>query len=236
MIDMTMAPDGSDRRRILNATENVRAGPAGAGHRLPAKTIKASTLAAAGEGGRRAADRHVRGSGRLPRGPGRARGLSRASIATAPSKRLIVHTKPGLGDLQQAEFRGNVKFVDGAKIDRRGADRHVSGRPGSSRPLALDDRPGAAADRDQQRADRARADDLDDDGDAEAEGRDGRPKRHGPEARRRPRARRRQAAQDAKRRRSCRPAEAGSAGDGPIEPARVRRRSVARALFGMRHD
>ena len=33
----------------------------------------------------------------------------------ATSKRLIVHTKPGLGDLQQAEFRGNVRFVDGAK-------------------------------------------------------------------------------------------------------------------------
>ncbi len=31
-------------------------------------------------------------------------------------------------------------------------------------------------------------------------------------------------------------AEAGSAGDGPVQPARVRRRSVARHLHGIAHD
>ena len=164
---------------------------------MPAKTIKASTLAAAGRGGGGPADRHVRGAGRLPRDPCRARRTSPRSTGTRTSKRLIVHTKPGLGDLQQAEFRGNVKFVDGAKIDRRSADRLVSGRPGSPRPHALDDRPGPAADRHRRPADRPRANDLDGGVDAEAEGRDGRPKRHGPASRDAGRGAPGQAAQDA---------------------------------------
>ena len=50
---------------ILNATENVVLDLPAQGT-TPAKTIKASTLAAAGEGGGAAADCNFRGTGRLP--------------------------------------------------------------------------------------------------------------------------------------------------------------------------
>jgi len=111
LIDMTMSPDGS-AVTILNATENVvlelpAQGP------TPAKTIKASTLAAAGEGG--GALQTATFEGPVDYREVRAgRGDQAALDRRATSKRLIVHTKPGLGDLQQAEFRGNVRFVDGA--------------------------------------------------------------------------------------------------------------------------
>jgi lipopolysaccharide export system protein LptA len=112
MIDMTMSPDGS-AVTVLNATENVVLDLPAQGQ-TPAKTIKASTLAAAGEGG--GALQTATFEGPVDYREVRAgRGDQPPVDRRATSKRLIVHTKPGLGDLQQAEFRGNVKFVDGAK-------------------------------------------------------------------------------------------------------------------------
>jgi lipopolysaccharide export system protein LptA len=112
MIDMTMSPDGATVTQ-LNATENVVLDlPAQAA--MPAKTIKASTLVAAGEGGAGLQTATFEGAVDY-REVGAARGDQAAVDRHATARRLIVHTKPGLGDLQQAEFRGNVKFVDGAK-------------------------------------------------------------------------------------------------------------------------
>ena len=112
MIDMTMAADGSTVTQ-LNATENVQLDLPAQGT-VPAKTIKASTLAAAGEGDAGLQTATFEGPVDY-RETLAARGNLAAVDRHGTAKRLIVHTKPGLGDLQQAEFRGNFKFVDGTK-------------------------------------------------------------------------------------------------------------------------
>ena len=111
-IDMAMAPDGTTVT-LLNAVENVVLDLPAQGD-APAKTIKASTLNAAGEGtaGLQTATFEGPVDYRETRA---ARGAQAAVDRHATSKRLIVHTKPGLGDLQQAEFHGNVRFVDGTR-------------------------------------------------------------------------------------------------------------------------
>src|SRR6478672_2767527 len=112
MIDMTMAADGSTVAQ-LNATENVQLDLPAQGP-VPAKTIKASTLAASGEGDAGLQTATFEGPVDY-RETLAARGNLAAVDRHGTAKRLIVHTKPGLGDLQQAEFRGNFKFVDGTK-------------------------------------------------------------------------------------------------------------------------
>ena len=112
MIDMTMAADGSTVTQ-LNATENVQLDLPAQGT-VPAKTIKASTLAASGEGDAGLQTATFEGPVDY-RETLAARGNLAAVDRHGTAKRLIVHTKPGLGDLQQAEFRGNFKFVDGTK-------------------------------------------------------------------------------------------------------------------------
>jgi lipopolysaccharide export system protein LptA len=110
MIDMTMSADGS-AVTSLNATENVLLELAGQGT-APAKTIRASTLVGAGSNG--AGIDTATFEGPIDYRESRAaRGTVTAIDRQATARRLIVHTKPGLGDLQQAEFRGNVKFVNG---------------------------------------------------------------------------------------------------------------------------
>jgi lipopolysaccharide export system protein LptA len=112
MIDMTMAPDGSTVTR-LNATENVQLDLPAQGT-MAAKTIKASTLAASGEGDAGLQTGTFEGPVDY-RETRAARGNLAAVDRHGTARRLIVHTKPGLGDLQQAEFRGNFKFVDGSQ-------------------------------------------------------------------------------------------------------------------------
>jgi lipopolysaccharide export system protein LptA len=112
MIDMTMAPDGATVKQ-LNATESVVLDLPAQGA-VPAKTIKASTLVAAGEGG--AGLQTATFEGPVDYREARAAAGGQAAIDRhGTARRLIVHTKPGLGDLQQAEFRGNFKFVDAAQ-------------------------------------------------------------------------------------------------------------------------
>jgi LPS export ABC transporter protein LptC len=111
-IDMTMSPDGATVTQ-LDARENVVLDLPGQGD-APAKTIKASTLVAAGQGG--AGLQTATFEGPIDYREARpARGAQAAVDRRATSKRLIVHTKPGLGDLEQAEFRGDVRFVDGTQ-------------------------------------------------------------------------------------------------------------------------
>ncbi len=111
MIDMTMSPDGATVT-LLNATESVVVDLPAQGA-SPAKTIKASTLVAAGEGGAGLQTATFEGPVDY-RETRAARGAAPAIDRRATARRLIVRTKPGLGDLQQAEFRGNVRFLDGA--------------------------------------------------------------------------------------------------------------------------
>ena len=89
----------------------------------PAKTIKASTLVAAGDGRRGAADRDVRRSGRLPRD---ARGARRPAPADRPARarslRLIVHTKPGLRRSPAGGVPRQRQVHRRHQIDRRGAE------------------------------------------------------------------------------------------------------------------
>jgi lipopolysaccharide transport protein LptA len=109
-IELGMAPDGTTLTQ-LNATDKVTVELPAQGD-LPAKTIHASSLAASGQGdaGLQTATfegpidfREVRA----------ARGSQAAIDRHATARRLIVHTKPGFGDVEQAEFLGNVKFVEG---------------------------------------------------------------------------------------------------------------------------
>ena len=110
-IAMAFAPDGTSVTS-LTASERVQVDlPAAAG--APGRRITAASLAASGppEGGLRTATftgavefRETRPAGRGGAAPERV----------ARSQRLIVETAPGFGEIQQADFRGNVRFEDGA--------------------------------------------------------------------------------------------------------------------------
>ncbi len=109
-IDIGMSPDGATVTNLV-ATDKVQVDLPAEGD-TPGRQIKSSSLHAVGEPGqglRRATFEggvdftEVRAAkGKTPAGERRARSL-----------RLIVDTKPGLGPLERADFRGNVRFVDG---------------------------------------------------------------------------------------------------------------------------
>ena len=108
-IDTTMAPDGNAVTNLI-AQENVQVDLPAEGD-APARRIKSATLKAAGaneglqnfvfEGG-------VDFTESKP-----AAGKNAAVDRHARSVRLIIDTKPGLGAVQKADFRSNVRFVDG---------------------------------------------------------------------------------------------------------------------------
>lgn len=110
-IDMTMGEDGATVT-ALNAHENVQVDlPAAAG--APSREIKAATLSAGGAGGLETATftggvtyREVRA----------ARKGEPAGERTGRSQRLVVETQPGLGEIEKADFRGNVRIEDGATV------------------------------------------------------------------------------------------------------------------------
>jgi len=107
-IDMAMGPDGNTVTG-LNANQNVQVDlPATAD--APARQINSTTLAAGGPQGIQTATftggvtyREIRPA---------QRGAP-ASERTGRSLSLVVETQPGLGAIQQADFRGNVRIVDG---------------------------------------------------------------------------------------------------------------------------
>jgi lipopolysaccharide export system protein LptA len=112
-IDMTLGPDGSTIN-VLNANQNVTLDlPAAAD--APARRITSATLNAEGPNGLQTATfaggvtyRELKPAGR--------RGAPPPTDRTARSLRLIVQTQPGLGALQQADFRGNAHIEDGATV------------------------------------------------------------------------------------------------------------------------
>jgi LPS export ABC transporter protein LptC len=108
-IDMTMGPDGSTLT-TLNATENVEVDLPGQGE-TPAKRIRAAALRASGppETGLQAAAF----GGQVEYHETRAAaGKVTALDRTARSQRLVIATKAGLGDVEQADFRGHFRFTD----------------------------------------------------------------------------------------------------------------------------
>jgi lipopolysaccharide export system protein LptA len=109
-INVAMSPDGKNVTN-LDAQENVQVDIPGEGD-SPAKRIVSRTLRAVGapeqglqnavfEGPVQYFETRAAG-GKLP-----------AVDRRATSLRLIVDTKPGLGAIEKADFRGNAKFIDG---------------------------------------------------------------------------------------------------------------------------
>jgi lipopolysaccharide export system protein LptA len=110
-IVLGMAPDGATLTR-LNANEGVVLElPATGG--APPRRITAASLDAsgAGPGGLEAAT--FTGNVEFRETSAAAKGKP-PSERVARAERLIVATKPGFGDIQQADFRGRVRFEDGA--------------------------------------------------------------------------------------------------------------------------
>lgn len=110
-IDMAMAPDGSTLT-ALNAADNVVVDLPGQGD-APVRQIRSATLQASGAAPGEPLRSATFAGGVEYRETKAARGSESAIDRTARSLRLFVTTKPGFGDIEQADFRGNFKFDDG---------------------------------------------------------------------------------------------------------------------------
>lgn len=125
-IDMAMGPDGSTLT-ALNAADNVQLDLPAQGE-APAKTIKATSLRASGppDAGLREAVFEGPVEYRESRP---ARGPTAAIERTATSLRLLLTTKPGLGDIEEADFRGRFTFSETGKASAEAprALYHVTG-------------------------------------------------------------------------------------------------------------
>jgi lipopolysaccharide export system protein LptA len=112
-ITMGLAPDGTTVTS-LTANEQVQVELPAEGE-ASGRRITASALVASGapDQGLRTATFTGNVEFREARPGGRG---TPASERIARSQRLIVETKPGFGDIQQADFRGNVRFEDGATV------------------------------------------------------------------------------------------------------------------------
>jgi lipopolysaccharide export system protein LptA len=109
-IDMGLAPDGSTVTS-LNVNGRVQVDLPGEGGG-PAKRIKSATMTAAGAPG--SGLQNAQFGGGVEYRETRAAGRGTAALdRTARSLKLTVDTKPGLGALEKADFRGDVTFTDG---------------------------------------------------------------------------------------------------------------------------
>ena len=108
-MDIAMGPDGSTVT-TLNANGSVQVDIPASGD-APARRINSATLASGGPSGLQTATftGGVTFRENRPARPG-----TPAGERTASSQRLVIETQPGLGAIQQADFRGNVRVVDGA--------------------------------------------------------------------------------------------------------------------------
>ena len=109
-IDTTMAPDGNAVTNLI-AQDNVQVDLPAEGD-APARRIKSATLKR-GRSERGAAELRLRGRRRLHRKQAGRAARTPRSDRHARSVRLVIDTKPGLGAVQKADFRSNVRFVDG---------------------------------------------------------------------------------------------------------------------------
>lgn len=147
-IDIALAPDGNTVTS-LNATENVQVDlPAAAD--LPAKRIRSATLTATGAPNA-GLQNAIFGGNVDYRESRAARGTLAAIDRRARSQTLTVKTKPGFGDVEEADFRGNVHFTDGTDVvadathalyhvDKDQIDLTPSGDPGPAAPRVTDGR------------------------------------------------------------------------------------------------
>ena len=112
-IDIAMAPDGATVTSLV-AVDNVQVDlPAEAD--TPARQIRSTSLRAAGAAGQGL--RNAVFDGPVDFTETRAAtAKTPAAVRKARSQRLIVDTKPGLGPLERADFRGNVRFEDGQVV------------------------------------------------------------------------------------------------------------------------
>jgi lipopolysaccharide export system protein LptA len=108
-IDLGMSPDGTTLTS-LNANENVEVNlpPAGDG---PSQRIRAAALAASGPPGAGLQSATFSGGATFTETRA-ARGALTAIDRTANADRLILTTKPELGDVEQADFRGHFRMQD----------------------------------------------------------------------------------------------------------------------------
>jgi len=111
-IDVALAPDGSTVTN-LTANERVQVDLPPDGD-LPLRRIKSASLIATGAPGQGIQAAAFNGDVEY-RESRAARGKLAAIDRTARSQRMDVKTKPGFGDLEQADFHNNVHFTDGAQ-------------------------------------------------------------------------------------------------------------------------
>lgn len=147
-IDLAMSPDGKTVTN-LNASENVQVDLPPEGD-SPAKRIRSATLTATGAPGSGLQNATFGGNVEY-RETRAAQGSLPAVDRQAHAVTLIVATKPGFGEIQQADFRGNVHFTDGPQVvadathalyhvDRDQIDLSPSSDPGPASPRVSDGR------------------------------------------------------------------------------------------------
>src|SRR5262249_13184079 len=112
-IDVGMAPDGATVTN-LTANESVELDIPADGD-VPQRRIRAAALMAAGAAPGGITHATCAGEPVDFRESRPAKGKLAAIDRTARSQKLDVKTKPGFGDLESAEFHGNVHFTDGAE-------------------------------------------------------------------------------------------------------------------------
>jgi lipopolysaccharide export system protein LptA len=111
-IDITMAPDGATVTNLV-ANENVQFDLPPDGE-TPGRRIRSASLLATGPPGAGIQAATFAGSVEY-RENRAARGKLTEIDRTAKSDRMDVKTKPGFGDLEQADFHTNVHFTDGTQ-------------------------------------------------------------------------------------------------------------------------
>jgi lipopolysaccharide export system protein LptA len=147
-IDIALAPDGNTVTN-LTATENVEVDLPAEGD-LPTKRIRSATLTATGAPNA-GLQNAIFGGNVDYRESRAARGTLAAIDRRARSQTLTVKTKPGFGDVEEADFRGNVHFTDGTDVvadathalyhvDKDQIDLTPSGDPGPAAPRVTDGR------------------------------------------------------------------------------------------------
>ncbi len=153
-IDIGLGPDGSTMTS-LTANERVQVDLPAEGE-AAAKTIRSAALTAAGAngGGLQAA---TFSGGVNYRETRAGRRNVPASERQATSQTLIIETQPGLGAIQKADFRGNVRFTEAPDFVAEGQqgiydvarDRldlvPADGQPGPASPTVADGRVTVAA-------------------------------------------------------------------------------------------
>jgi lipopolysaccharide export system protein LptA len=110
VIDLALAPDGTTVTNITaNDSVQVDLPPEGD---LPARQIRSASLAGTGTAASGIQSATFAG-GVDYRETRAARGTVEAIDRTARSERMDVKTKPGFGDIEEADFHANVRFTNG---------------------------------------------------------------------------------------------------------------------------